>query len=444
MGIRPSFKLLFLGIILTLTLLFNIYSPPSIPALQQSIFSPHRWLRPSCAPNDYAAGNWTFNPRTNRTKMTDKTDAFAFSGFEGCASSREVFWHLASDKTEQWDRFPNAQSWTWTPGERCNIAPFDKEAMVRDLVEEGGWLLLGDSITEGHFFSLSCMLYPHVRATPNYIENPYFDRAWPQHLYLNPDSPLVATLRTSSSFNISSTPLVTFRRVDLLLSKDELVHLHKTQTELQADTHSNSTPISHGNLFSEEQTWSMSVRESMDLFTSTEEGRNYRTMIVSTGGHWTTTLLSGFRDESKKDSGYGIDGVLAFFRQGMKQWADGVQGALDADSRTHWRRPRQRQVIVRAYLPGHEDCHSHREPWTTIQPFKWNWYNWGNIWEFNQIFESLLSSSKYPSIHFLPIDRPARLRPDAHSSGDCLHIMVGANVMEGWSHYIWHYINKEL
>jgi len=70
-------------------------------------------------------------------------------------------------------------------------------------------------------------------------------------------------------------------------------------------------------------------------------------------------------------------------------------------------------------------------------------------------------ADEYPDVHFLAIERPARLRPDAvslfdpfisfiylsftqHATGDCLHIMAGAGVLEGWTHYIWHYVSKEL
>jgi hypothetical protein len=73
-----------------------------------------------------------------------------------------------------------------------------------------------------------------------------------------------------------------------------------------------------------------------------------------------------------------------------------------------------------------------------------------------------LDAARYPDIHYLGIDRPALLRPDAvraalslrssarglmtlqHAAGDCLHIMSGAGVLEGWSHYIWHFVTREL
>ncbi|KAG6378212.1 hypothetical protein JVT61DRAFT_13910 [Boletus reticuloceps] len=34
----------------------------------------------------------------------------------------------------------------------------------------------------------------------------------------------------------------------------------------------------------------------------------FSTLVVSTGGHWTTTLMSAFRDEEAgEEAGYGID-----------------------------------------------------------------------------------------------------------------------------------------
>lgn len=128
----------------------------------------------------------------------------------------------------------------------------------------------------------------------------------------------------------------------------------------------------------------------MDMFTAPLPEANYATMVVSTGGHWTTTLLSGFRDESKADSGYGIDDIIKFFGIAMKKWATDVQNALNVAPRGRGRP--ERKVVVRAYLPGHEDCHNFRKPWTEIHPFVWNWYNWANIWEFNQVFEVRRSS----------------------------------------------------
>lgn len=238
-------------------------------------------------------------------------------------------------------------------------------------------MLFADSITEGHFFSLSCLLSPHVRATPNYTENPYFDRAWPQNLYLNPSSPLVHTLLFPANFSIEKTPLVTFRRNDLLLSKEELVDLHREVYNPKEDFE----------LFSEEGFWSLSPQEYMKIFTAPAPEGNYGTLIASTGGHWTTTLLHGFRDEEAgNDAGFGIEGVIGFFNHAMTKWANDVQELIYEDQRVNVRR-KPRRVVVRAYTPGHEDCKNYKEPWDVYIPGRWKFYNWFWIKDYNQVFE---------------------------------------------------------
>ena len=66
-------------------------------------------------------------------------------------------------------------------------------------------------MTENHFFSLSCILHPHVIATPDYT-GPEYDRGYPQNLYLDPDSSLIPSLHFPPGFSIERTPLVSFRR----------------------------------------------------------------------------------------------------------------------------------------------------------------------------------------------------------------------------------------
>ncbi|KAJ3807283.1 hypothetical protein F5876DRAFT_90643 [Lentinula aff. lateritia] len=396
----------------------------------------------SCTPLAYGSGRWEYRPRTNATALVHPEDAVEMAGFGGCASSREFYWHLGSDNGEQWDRFPVVGSWRWGWGEeggcgeggeyglRSLYEEKHKRELVRELVENGGWLLIGDSITEGHFFSLSCLLYPHVVATPDYVKNPYFDRAWPQHMYLNPESPVAELVEFPEGFNISETPLVTFRRVDLLLSTEELEELHRR---------------SYGNssLFSDEAVWTLSPSTYIsDLFLLPLPHANYATLVVSTAGHWTTSMFSAYATDSDSDSG-GIHALIAFFREAMLFWSDSTQSLLSHDPTGGVLLPTgaraKRHVLVRAYLPGHEDCHDHRRPWDEIQPMKWGWYNWAHIAEFNRVFEDVVADQAYPDIHYLGIDRPARLRPDAHATGDCLHIIAGAGVLEGWSEYIWHY-----
>ena len=232
-------------------------------------------------------------------------------------------------------------------------------------------------MTENHFFSLSCILYPYVIATPDYTSGSSFDRGWPQNLYLNPSSPLISKISFPKGFDIASTPLVTFRRIDLLLSKDELISIHKSSQPQNGTLEDTS-------LFSEEGLWTLPVAEYLDEFLAPLPKANYATLVASTAGHWTTTVFPKIQPP-------GIKGVLNLFEVAMERWAEDVQDALwtnaRADSSSWFRSQKERRVVIRAYLPGHEDCHSVRQPWDEIQPFQWNWYNWGEISQFNAIFE---------------------------------------------------------
>ncbi|KAF7790710.1 hypothetical protein EIP86_001666 [Pleurotus ostreatoroseus] len=441
---RQGWRLIILGGVVTFLLtVWTLH--PSSPTLGSSlalsnVLSSPRKSSP-CSPSLWSAGQWKRmeQPRSSST-VQSVADVLALEGFQGCASDREYKWHLAADE-DQWDRFPDVASYIWTPPDECNVRSLDTEALVQDLVEKGGWLLIGDSVTENHFFSISCLLYPHVIATPNYTLNPFWDRAWPQNLYLNPNSPLVPHLKPPAGFNLSTTPLVTFRRVDLMLTQDQLNGLYKTSHPDRIGDNEDFT------LFGGDGIWEIDPREVLRIFTAPLPEANYGTLITSTAGHWTVGTFPALRDDA--EMGQGIQNVLDLFDEAMPVWADIMQDWLSVDEKLNNRGytagGRKREVMVRAYLPGHDGCHNIKHPWETYeQADQALSYNWGYIPTFNKLFERALDSPKYPNVHFLPIDQPALLRPDAHSGGDCLHLMSGSGVIEGWSHYIWHYVTREL
>ena len=275
-------------------------------------------------------------------------------------------------------------------------------------------------MTENHFFSLSCLLYPHVIATPNYTLNPYFDRAWPQNLYLNPESPLVEKLNPPEGFNISLTPLVTFRRVDLLLTTEQLENIYHT-VEPQ---HTSQQGFS---LLGGDQVWEIPPSEYLALFTAPLPAANYGTLVVSTAGHWTVGTFSGLKDDSLPFGG--IDRVLALFTDAMPLWARMVQGWLTraehaAESSegggSVTKGGRRRQVIVRAYLPGHNNCHNIFTPWTLYEQENDTLpYNWGQIKLFNKIFEVYLSCSSIFTGLLTDVDRKSCRPQTTRTSTSC-------------------------
>ena len=239
---------------------------------------------------------------------------------------------------------------------------------------------------ENQFFSLSCLLHGHVTATPDYSGGKAWDRGWPQHLYLSPTSSLLPKIKLPENFDVLTTPLVTFRRIDILFSKEELVDIHR---EIQPP----GTKLEDDSLFGESAVWTVPPAEYLAEFLAPLPKGNYNTMVVNTAGHWTIETFA-------KTAPPGIDGVLNLFKHAVKRWADKVEEHIRASdhgpARLTWRlgpfakKVRRKRVVVRAYLPGHEDCHSFRKPWKTVEPFKWNWWNWGEIWKFNEIFEVLI------------------------------------------------------
>ena len=237
-------------------------------------------------------------------------------------------------------------------------------------------------MTENHFFSLSCILYPYVFATPDYTLGA-FDRAWQQNLYLKPSSPLLSTLSLPDGFDITTTPLVTFRRIDLLLSKDELVSIHKSSQP-------ENVTLEDTSLFSDEVIWTLPVAEYLSEFLAPLPKANYATMVVSTAGHWTDYLFPKVQPP-------GMEGILSLFEVAMERWAEEVQSALRADTRNRVsylsrfplesEKRKERRAVIRAYLPGHNDCHDFRHPLNEIQHAKYDSWNWAEIPKFNSIFE---------------------------------------------------------
>jgi len=278
-----------------------------------------------------------------------------------------------------------------------------------------------DSISENHFFSLSCTLGPHVIATPNHTQHPHFDRAWPQNLYLNPNSPLLTELTFPPGFNISGTPLATVRRIDLLFSQAEINDIHRSIHPHPED--------SEDNIFSDEATWTLPLNEYITQFISPLPEARYSTMIVGTAGHWTVSLFNGTTPR-------GMGGILNLFEVVTKKWASQVQSVVgrtndDCAAEGSLCKAPRRRVIVRDYLPGHDNCHDHTAPTTEIPPIysDWDWMNWKYIPKFNNVWkeshsrfvyslfltlqsQNLLGAKKYRDIDYLPIGRPGMLRPD--------------------------------
>lgn len=146
-ALRPRYlstKVIALGTLITFAItLYTFSSPEASFRLSEwsSVFAGRQ--RGTCSPEEWASGYWTHSPNTDLPALTSADQVFSFSGLEGCAADREYHWHLGVDHEELFDRFPNVASYKWQPSSRCDVRPLDGAAIVKDMVEQGGWLLMG-------------------------------------------------------------------------------------------------------------------------------------------------------------------------------------------------------------------------------------------------------------------------------------------------------------
>ena len=135
-----------------------------------------------------------------------------------------------------------------------------------------GRLHFVDSMTVNHFY---CILYLYVFqvGTPDYKFGA-FDRASLRNLYYpKPSSLVLSKLYFPKGFDVARTPLVTFRLIDLLLSKDELISVHKPSQPKNVLTRPLQRHVMWTSLVAEYQ------------FLAPLPKANYATMVVSTARH---------------------------------------------------------------------------------------------------------------------------------------------------------------
>lgn len=149
-----------------ITFLLSIYTlHPSSATLRDSVSGIFSIKQPSeCSPELWSSGQWKrrMPPRTYKENATSLDDVLEMEGFVGCASDREYRWHLGSEE-DQWPRFPEVAAYEWTPPAGCNARQFDREDVIRDMVEKGGWLLLGGKC----LFSFIPSFRPASRSLPS-------------------------------------------------------------------------------------------------------------------------------------------------------------------------------------------------------------------------------------------------------------------------------------
>lgn len=164
LAIRPrslSSKVLLLGSILTFAITLYTFSSYSFRISDWSSILSQQRQHNSCTPEQWSSGRWVYSPASDLVNLTSPEQALSLAGFEGCAADREYKWHLGTDHEELWGRFPKVSSYRWVPSSQCDVHPLNGAAMVKDMVENGGWLLLGGMSALSPGARFSCISSPH-------------------------------------------------------------------------------------------------------------------------------------------------------------------------------------------------------------------------------------------------------------------------------------------
>ncbi|GAA5901679.1 hypothetical protein JCM8208_001576 [Rhodotorula glutinis] len=379
-----------------------------------------------CTAAEWSSGAWV--PKDPPlTPNATRVDVLAASGFKGVTQSWfKPAWFLHTkpgdwlEMGEDGYRWRAAQ-WRWEAGGRdvCRdeVGPTEGEALLRELVERGGWLIVGDSLAEQHFFSLGCVLFPHVYVV--------WGAGWQeQHMYLSPDSPLVASLALPPSFDLAKTPLVTNLRSDHGFTKPELVAIYESTPE------SAETPSAQ--LFTDYPVDSPPVEAYLSRFFKPEN--RYRALVFSTAAHFTPREFAFPAGQSA---------IGTFFAAVAQRWVDlAARYLVEHEHERGDGDGIEREVIVRGASSGHDACHERvGGPLNATERPLQESYNWSEIPRYNGIFADLVEKAGHPRLSYLSLERPSQLRPDAHSE-DCLHYAVGTGVFEGWTDYIAYFLRS--
>ncbi|KAH7097966.1 hypothetical protein BKA62DRAFT_714672 [Auriculariales sp. MPI-PUGE-AT-0066] len=361
---------------------------------------------PSCPNERWEDGKWVQRPPPHET-MAGKSDVFRVSGFTGCAT------------------------YDWTPNRGgCTVAPFDKKEFILRLMRRGGWMFIGDETTEQQFFSLSCLLHPHVRASPTFPSWGGWKASWPQFLYLNLADPWAKSLVESHmpiGFRPELTPLVSYLRVDLLFSKPELADVGAWTSHPTADP----TTFFSGD---GGEVFTQSALDWLGAYDAKYPAGKYNTLVLSSGGHWVPSLFKGLPGGSPE--------VLRLWRVAMHLLTARLVAMLNDEKN------KTRVVLFRSAVQGHESCKEEwsrkAEPLTRPRELKKDEFNWKALPEMNAILEEIIKGHNHPRLKFLRLDRPAHLRPEAHVYSDCARYVVGSGIVEDWNIYMSHYERWEV
>lgn len=102
-----------------------------------------------CTAEEWSAGHWKAR---KPFKGGAANEVYRPLGFEGCASGVDVEGHLGLESDGR-NPSQGRRDFEWVPARGCRVKRLEKERLVKQLVEIGGWFLVGGE----SFFTLSLL-----------------------------------------------------------------------------------------------------------------------------------------------------------------------------------------------------------------------------------------------------------------------------------------------
>lgn len=132
---------------LNLRLFLLLILPPTTLYFLISTYQPHLLSLEGlsinhCSDEDFSDGEWFKKSDSELVEMGESV--YKIGGFQGCAStiSADKMLGIEGDGPVT-SRRKSQSSFEWRPSPKCSISKFNKETMIRSLVEKGGWLIVG-------------------------------------------------------------------------------------------------------------------------------------------------------------------------------------------------------------------------------------------------------------------------------------------------------------
>ncbi|KAI8139655.1 GDSL/SGNH-like acyl-esterase family found in Pmr5 and Cas1p-domain-containing protein [Fennellomyces sp. T-0311] len=332
-----------------------------------------------CSIEAFNDGQWAHKPIKGKDEKSFEKE----TGYH----CRGTFHHRCYKRSKhELDRNRHIVDYTWEPSE-CSVLPMDSQALAQHLSEHP-LLLIGDSITQLQYESLSCLLGEYLQP-PKKIDktlkggNPKIKIN--ELVYKRPQGDKVLA--------------VAFLRSDNLVRLDDYKVLDPSEEQ--------GALLSKGSNYP----W----RHLIPYF-------DY--IVMNTGPHWRSDLKFG-PNRSQEE-----------LLEGYTKAMNSVFEALKQDVEPHQR------VWLRTTPFGHSKCSQYSEPLDQIvkpsaEPYEWNMFE-----HFSAIYKDWVSEQQDERFQLLDVSF-TNYRGDAHSrpDKDCLHFCLPGPV-DDWNRLLYHEISK--